>query len=234
MNKVTTSFLVAAFLLLPDSPAMAVYGFPAQSAEVTEGGKFEIHPSIGIIAGDDDFMDSVYLRDADSFVIVPRLRYGISDSFQFDVHIGGMIGDLSAFVMGTGLMYQFVSQGRGGPLDFSAFINLDLAIGELDYDWPRSTDLDVTMFTMLSGVLFGHTFKAKNTRLTPYGGLAIGFTFADVDWPGDYDDTEIAFDIIFGFQMAFSKKYKVFTEFDIGPTDGLPILGWQLGLSYTF
>jgi hypothetical protein len=177
-----------------------------------------------------------FMFDSDSFAIVPRLRYGISDAFQLDMHIGGLIGDLSAFVLGTGLMYQFVSQGRGGPLDFSAFINLDLAIGELDYNWPYTGDLDVTVFTLLSGILIGHTFKSKGTLLTPYGGLALGFTFVDVDWPGvgDDDDTELAFDIILGFEVTFSKKYKVFTEFDIGPTDGLPVLGWQLGFAYTF
>jgi opacity protein-like surface antigen len=230
MNKTTTLFISLALLALSPS-ARATFGNPVQGPNVPQGGTLELFPSIGVLVGGDN--DNT--EDAESFIITPRVRYSAVDNLQLDFHLGGFIGDIDAFVLGAGAMYQFMGQQQDFPLDVSAFVNMDLAFGEIEMPWPLA-DWDVTYFTMLFGVMAGHKFDAGPIFLTPYFGIGLGFTF--IEWDnnaaGDDDDTDIAFDILFGFEVAFSENISVVMEFDIGPTDGLPIFTWHLGMAYVF
>lgn len=209
--------------------ARAQFATPAQGPAVGPRGVLTVYPSLGVVAGDNDH-DDVF-GDIESFHIAPRLRYNLADGLQLDGHLGGMFGDYNAFAIGGGLRYQFLRQAPGTPVNLAGFFNLDFAVGEVDH---RRTDLDLMYFTMLTGVLVGHTFEAQAIDLSPYFGLGLGFTLAHADLPAPADDTEteLAFDILFGFDIGITETVTVFTEFNLGPTDGMPLLVWHLGLAF--
>lgn len=228
--KITGRIAGVLFVLAAFCPAArAQFATPAQGPAVGPRGLLTIYPSLGVVAGDDDH-DDVF-GDIESFHVSPRVRYNPADGLQLDGHLGGMFGDYDAFDIGGGLRYQFLRQAPGTPVDLACFFNLDFAVGEVDV-WR--TDLDLMYFTMLTGVLLGHTFQARAIDLSPYFGLGLGFTLAHVDLPEPADDTEteLAFGILFGFEIGITETVTVFTEFNLGPTDGMPLLVWHLGLAF--
>jgi hypothetical protein len=193
-------------------------GNPAQSPDMAAKGKVEIQPSLGVMSGGDDW------GDADSFLLECGVWYGVNDSLQLGGNLGGLMGDLNTFIFGAGTFYQIVHQNKATPINFTGFMKFDLAVGEFDNRW----DTELTAITMLFGGLVSHRFPGK-ISIEPYGGIGMGFTFTDIN---NNSDTEMAFDIIFGLDVQITKTISLFTEFDIGPTDGLPILSWHFGAGF--
>ena len=204
----TSALLTMASLIVVPGLSFAQFGLPVLGPTVAEKGAMHVDSGVGLLHGSE-------MTDVAAF---GRFRYDIDDITSIHNHIGTVFGDLvegdkDAIVLGFGGKVQFFEETSSLPLDAAAYGNFQSMIGDAD-----------TFGAMFGGV-FGHTFVLNDQTLSPYGGLGLGFTKLD-------RGTELSFVVTLGADYSMSERLEAFTEFGIGPTDGLPILNWYLGLSY--
>lgn len=231
MRRTLPLWLTALGLLALAPDAHAQFGAPVQKPGVDPQGTLLVTPAIGVIhEGGADFgfegetgppWDRHRSSDGGltDFSLGVRTRYSIFNDTSLSAQIGGILGDLDAFVLGFGGKVQFLRHKDRLPIDVSAFTALDLGLD------------DATALTWMIGPLVGGEIRVAPVEITPYAGLGLGLTYLKPEGEND-GATEAAVGFVLGCEVAFSRDLAAFTEFTLGTTDGLPILNWQLGVSY--
>ncbi|MBK6689246.1 MAG: hypothetical protein IPG45_32565 [Deltaproteobacteria bacterium] len=205
VHRATFVTLVTVAGIASAPEAHAQFAIPMQGPAVERAGAFTLIPTIGLVSED----------SATSLALFGRARYSLTERLSMTGRLGVMVGDLDEFGFGADLKFQILKDSPSVPVDLSIFGALDFGVG------------DLTLITMMGGVLVGKTFPAGDLKIGPYGGLGVGFGHAS---RGGGSNTDPGVGFIMGCNFGINRTLSAFTELDIG-LEAYWLLSWHVGIS---